>query len=271
MFDCRRYFLLTLLLFAGAFACSKSGSVSAEETASGAHNAALASGNSESLESQLDYVEVITGGVGPEARLPMIIAIHGLGDSPEGFASLMKGFKEPARVILPRGPEAYHNGYSWFPIRGANWDDGAWVDELSRSASRIASLIKTLNRRRPTKGKALVMGFSQGGMLTFTLAAHHPEVVGLALPIGGFLPKSLTPDKGSVSSMPRMLAFNGEADTIIPFRLALDTLKRLKPLGADMKLNGFPKVAHRIPPPMRASIYAEVEAYLDSLEEVNAP
>jgi len=258
------------LLAAALFSVACSGKQAPATSAAPQPVASALAAAEEKIES-LDYVEVITGRAGPEDRLPMIVAIHGLGDSPEGFSGLIRGFGKPARIILPRGPEKYHNGYSWFPIRNTDWEDGAWVTELSRSAQRIAHLVGTLTRKRPTVGKPLVMGFSQGGMLTYTLAAHHPEVFGFAVPVGGFLPKSLTPEQKDVHSMPRLVAFNGEADTIIPFQLALSTLKRLKPLKVDVQLKGFPKVAHRIPPPMRAAVYTEIGAYLDSLPKANAP
>ena len=50
----------------------------------------------------LAYLEVVLGGARPEEPLPMIVAIHGLGDEPHNFAGLFDGFPECARLILPR-------------------------------------------------------------------------------------------------------------------------------------------------------------------------
>ena len=44
---------------------------------------------------------------------------------------------------------------------------------------------------RPTEGRALVAGFSQGGMLTFGLALHHPDLFDGAYPIAGWFPLHL--------------------------------------------------------------------------------
>src|SRR5689334_2813394 len=71
---------------------------------------------------EIHYLEFVTAGADPESPLPMIVAIHGLGDSPQGFRSLLEGFDRPARVILPRGLDVEGEGWSWFPIRARDPD-----------------------------------------------------------------------------------------------------------------------------------------------------
>src|SRR5262245_29161383 len=45
----------------------------------------------------VEFVELTTGGANPSETLPMIIAIHGLGDRPEAFSELFSGFDVKAR------------------------------------------------------------------------------------------------------------------------------------------------------------------------------
>ena len=47
----------------------------------------------------LAFQVVYTAGAEPSQRLPMIVALHGLGDTPARFAALFAGFPEPARVV----------------------------------------------------------------------------------------------------------------------------------------------------------------------------
>ena len=54
-------------------------------------------------------------------------------------------------------------------------------------------------------GKVVVTGFSQGGMLSYALALHHPELIEYALPISGMLPEVLwptTPPPSAASARP---------------------------------------------------------------------
>jgi len=138
---------------------------------------------------QLEYLERVTAGAGPDERLPLVVAIHGLGDRPERFVNLFDGFETPVRLVVPRAPRAWGDGYTWFPLRDPTAGEGEGVvDGLLRSASLIAQLIESVGSQRPTRGTAVVTGFSQGGALSFVLAVKHGELVRLAVPIGGWLP-----------------------------------------------------------------------------------
>src|SRR5450432_2614789 len=58
----------------------------------------------------LDLIEILTAGARDEDTLPMIVAIHGMGDRPENWVDSFAKFPIPARVFLPRAPAAYGNG-----------------------------------------------------------------------------------------------------------------------------------------------------------------
>ena len=136
----------------------------------------------------LEFHEFVTGGASADDKLPLIIAVHGLGDSPKKFAGLLSGFKEPARVVCPRGPVPHGKGYSWFDTRISKGRvTSIDLAEIEEASDRLALLIATLSKSRPTKGKAVITGFSQGGVLSFVVAFRHPDSVGAAIPVGGMV------------------------------------------------------------------------------------
>ena len=53
----------------------------------------------------LGWIELLTPGALAEEPLPLIVAIHGLGDSPERFQELVRTLPFPARVVVPRAPD----------------------------------------------------------------------------------------------------------------------------------------------------------------------
>ena len=213
----------------------------------------------------LDFVEVVTGGANPQSPLPMVVAIHGLGSSPERFSSLIRNFEFPARFVLPRAPEPWGRGSSWFPSPARNnISDPGWIKKLEGSADRIASLIKALSKEKPTVGRAMVLGFSQGGILSFIVAVRHPELVGVSVPIAGFLPEIMVPAKTGNSLYPAVYALHGEADSVIPFKLALRSVSKLKTLGVKVKLSSFPGVKHRIPTPLREELYRRLKNHVEA-------
>ena len=198
---------------------------------------------------KIHYVETILGGAAPEDELPMIVAIHGLGDRPESFAHLFDAFPERARLILPRGLDpAEVGGWSWFPIRARDPDVEALSQGIAHAADELAVAIAELRESRPTRGAPIVTGFSQGGMLTFALAVRHPEVVGVAVPIGGWLPPPLWPKTKVIGEHPPIHALHGTADTAVRYGPTKEALERLHELGYETDLRTYEGVGHVLTP-----------------------
>jgi phospholipase/carboxylesterase len=204
----------------------------------------------------LQYLEIVLGGAQPDEPLPMIVAIHGLGDAPENFAHLFDTFTEKARLVLPRGVDPSEGGgWSWFPLRARDAD----VDGLSRgiasSADAIAEAIAELKSQRPTRGAPIVTGFSQGGMLAFAVAARHPEVVGAALPIGGWLPPPLVPQSLREGvKYPPIHAFHGTEDVAVKYAPTVASVQALTALGVPAELHTYEGVGHVITPEIHRDV-----------------
>ena len=222
------------------------------------------------------YLEFVTADGDPTTELPMIVLIHGLGDSPQGLAPLLAHFDTPARVIAPRGLEPHGPGWSWFPYSSRDPDVEALSASIERAADTLAPAIEALAEQRPTRGKPIVTGFSQGGMLSFTLAVEHGELFSAALPIGGWLPPPQWPTSSSVDPEasppgrpgppgPPIMAFHGDADERVPLaptRAAADALAKA---GYEVELEVYPGVRHEIPPQLRRDLERELREAIAAL------
>jgi phospholipase/carboxylesterase len=209
--------------------------------------ASLSSQRSAETEEELHYVERTTGGASADERLPMIVALHGLGDRPENFARNFDDFRARARLIVPRGLDPYHDGFSWFPISPPRIDLDRVASGTERASRRLASSIASLARQKPTAGRPIVTGVSQGGMLSFALAVLHPEVQGEAYPVAGLLaplhwPSSWAPGKFA----PKLRSFHGEVDPLVPLAVDRQSVDRLASLGIDATLRTYPGVDHTV-------------------------
>ncbi len=197
---------------------------------------------------------MLTGGANPDETLPMVVAIHGLGDDPRSFAGLVHGLAAKARVILPQGLSAHEPGWSWFSGHARDEDVAALSAGVREAADRIAGAVAELAEDRPTAGKPIVTGFSQGGILTFALAVHHPELVDAAFPVGGWLPPPLWP-ASKPARTPPIQALHGTADPAVEFAPTEQAVIQLKSLGFPVTLHAYPGVRHAIPPAMRAQLH----------------
>lgn len=175
-----------------------------------------------------------------------IVAIHGYGDRPENFARVFSGMTLDATIVLPRAPTPQGNGWAWFiSQRGA--DPSTYAAAIGAAAERLASGLKQGVPGSKHNDLPIITGFSQGGMLSWTVTATHPEVVRAALPIGGFLPESLTPN--AAGTVP-IHGFHGDADTVVSYRADADGADRMKRLGWPVTFERYEGVPHTISPSM---------------------
>jgi phospholipase/carboxylesterase len=205
----------------------------------------------------LGYVEVMTGGAHSADPAPLVIALHGLGDIPERFIGLFGTFPAAARIIAPRAGTRHGDGFSWFPPRGISLDLAA--PDIAEAAGTVAAFAEALARRVPTLGKPIVMGFSQGGALSFAIAVRHPSSVSASFPVGAWLPTALWPTARPAHAPP-ILAFHGTADPRVPISLMRPAVARLEQLGYSIRLQEFEGVEHEIPAVVRAALFEALGA-----------
>jgi phospholipase/carboxylesterase len=203
----------------------------------------------------LSYLELVRGGAQAEQRLPLIVMIHGMGDRPGAHWLDVVRVQGPARIVMPQAPKPYYDGYSWFDYRVGDNEPAALARDIAGAAQQLAAALIALREGRPTLGRPIVAGFSQGGMLSNALAVRHPELLALALPIGGMLPEPLWPKQRPADPRnPPIRAMHGVRDDVVPIGPARELTQHLQQLGYDAQLAESANVGHSISPDMLARI-----------------
>jgi phospholipase/carboxylesterase len=207
----------------------------------------------------LVYEERVFGGADADARLPLVVMIHGLGDTPSGIAQVFEGWRARARVVLPQAPTVWgDSGYSWFDVRVSDGRVAALEAGILAAAEKLAAFLEAIVAARPTEGQPIVAGFSQGGILSFALALHHPSRLRLAVPIAGYLPG--VPER--LDATPPIIAFHGTDDDLIPIAGTRTLVTTLRDRGVDVTLHELSGVAHRIPLDATRRFLRVLEAHL---------
>ena len=187
---------------------------------------------------------------------PIVVAIHGRGDSPKNFRELYKRFGGKVRLLVPKAYTPFHTGFSWFDLHEGMTDAelGASVGgALERLHRAVASVVG---------GKRyIVTGFSQGGILSYGFAARYPAEVRYTLPVAGSLPGPLLPGPKQPAAKTR--AFHGEADDVIAAKWGLATVETFKREGADARLTTYPGLGHSISDALLADYFAALAECVD--------
>jgi phospholipase/carboxylesterase len=195
----------------------------------------------------LDALEFVTGDATKDERLPLIVGLHGLGDRPESFAQVFGAFEMKARIVVPRAPRFDGHGYRWFDARTQGGD----VARISREIAAATELVDRMLLELETKHgvRPIVTGFSQGGMLSFAIAARHPDRISASVPIAGWLPPPLWPESKPARA-PIVRALHGTGDSVVPFALDQRTCDHLRELGYDVALDAYERIDHTVTPEM---------------------
>jgi len=193
---------------------------------------------------ELEHVELMTGGAAVTDPVPIVVAIHGLGDRPEAFQLLLDDLAAKARLIVPRAPTPYgtDGGGAWFEMHSG---DEPMTAAVAKAAEEVAALISAVHAKYGGPPRAVVTGFSQGGIVTFALAAARPDLVAAAVPVAGFLPMPMWPaQRPKLRPLPRVLALHGEKDPVVPIQSAKWSIEALRSNGFDVQLRSYPDLGH---------------------------
>ncbi|HYH97426.1 alpha/beta hydrolase-fold protein [Hyalangium sp.] len=166
----------------------------------------------------------------------MIVTLHPMGADPLGAEALFARYPGKARLIIPYGHPS-GGAYFWYfdkdRARGAR-----------AAADRLAPLLAALTAARPTVGKPLVMGLSQGAVVAYAMALAHPESVSAIFPVSGVLPPTLLSHSQASAELPVVHAFHGVADPVFPVALARESVAEMRAAGFHADLREYANVTH---------------------------
>ncbi len=209
----------------------------------------------------LAYKTYLTGTVKANEELPMIVILHFMGSNPDQFFDIILGsFDYPARVIAPYGPYRHDGQYAWFPDDLYNQGEdrqGKFIDE---TAKNLLDNIEIWGQEFPTKGKPICLGMSQGGDISFTLAAKYADRFNLCLPIAGRL---LTDELVENKNAGMIRTHIGTKDPHVPLEGVRKAAKHLLSASLDVDIREYEGVEHTMPEEMVASIHDDIIAAMD--------
>lgn len=191
----------------------------------------------------------------PAAPRRALVLLHGVGGNENHLEVLADGVADDVLVVLVRAPLQLAPGqYAWFNVTfGA---DGPTIDAEQAEASRL-QLIRFIGELQQhwhiAPANTVVAGFSQGGILSASVALTAPQQVGgFAILSGRILPE-LRARVAPREQLAHLSAFigHGEYDSKLPFVWAERSEQWLARLGIDYRLQRYP-IDHGISAAMRA-------------------
>ncbi|HEX2732993.1 MAG TPA: dienelactone hydrolase family protein [Polyangiaceae bacterium] len=190
----------------------------------------------------LEYVLFTTQDASDAAPLPWLVAMHGLGDRPESFGNSLAKLPLAAHIYLLRAPITYGHGFDWFGVRLTD-DPVRLATAIDAATAKVAELIAQLAQAPANLGKPGATGFSQGGILSYSLAVRYPERIAFAAPVGGWLPPASWPRAKPELTVP-IFAFHGANDERLPLADTQRVWDALSAVGISVEQHVYPGLGH---------------------------
>jgi phospholipase/carboxylesterase len=196
----------------------------------------------------LKYITVLPDDYNPEIRYPLLIMLHGFGANMQDLAGLAPVINSRGYVYAcPNAPIAFdlgsgQAGYGWTSPRG-----DATPEELQHAEDSLGEFFdEVLEQFQVTPGRSVLLGFSQGGGMTYRCGLSRAETFAGLVALSASLPdpkelEDRLPDK---RNQPIFIA-HGRSDPLIPAETAAKAHRFLTEAGYSPEYHEY-NMAHEI-------------------------
>jgi phospholipase/carboxylesterase len=168
----------------------------------------------------------------------LMIVLHGLGDSMEGYRWLPQAMQLPwMSYLLVNAPDPYYGGFAWYELNG---DSGPGIE---RSRTMLFELLDAMRGQGFPSEKTTVFGFSQGCLLSIELGARYPHHLAGIIGISGYVhePERLVREFSPQARQQRFLITHGTHDPLIPIEQVRPQMELLRQAGLKIDWREFAK------------------------------
>jgi phospholipase/carboxylesterase len=187
----------------------------------------------------------------------LMIVLHGLGDSMEGYRWLPQAMQLPwLSYLLVNAPDRYYTGFSWYPLDD---DPGSAIE---RSRKLLFELLDKVRGEGFAAEKIVLFGFSQGCLMSIEVGARYPHRLAGIVGVSGYVHEAdrLVRELSPQARQQRFLITHGTRDPLIPIEQVRPQMEMLRQAGLRIDWREFVK-AHTIDDELEMSILRDFVRY----------
>ncbi|WP_225321450.1 alpha/beta hydrolase [Rhizosphaericola mali] len=166
---------------------------------------------------------------------PLLILLHGVGSNDANMFSFADSLPDKFLVVSARGPLTFGPGsYAWFQVDFSTGRPVINENQAEAARKTILKFIKDLKSEQNfDENEVYLLGFSQGGIMSYSVALTEPEKIkGIAVMSGRLLPE-VKPLVASPERLKKLQIFisHGKEDQVLHYPFATDAVSYLDSLG----------------------------------------
>ena len=173
----------------------------------------------------------------PDGKGRLMVMLHGLGDSIEGYRWLPEAMGLPwLNYLLVNAPDDYYGGYSWFDLNDM-------APGIQRCRKQLFDLLDDLRAKNFPAAQITFGGFSQGCLMAIEVGLRYPHRFAGLVGISGwvFEIEKLLKELSPVACQQRILMTHGTGDPLVPIANVRPQIPLLKAAGINVEWREFAK------------------------------
>jgi phospholipase/carboxylesterase len=218
------------------------------------------------MDKKLPLVHLTRQPLPEERNPPLLLLLHGVGSNEHDLFGLAPLLDPRFVVISLRAPNTLAPGsYAWFHVEFTPQGPAINPEEAERSRQM---LIETIGQAVAAFGadpqRVYLMGFSQGAIMSASVALTRPDLVaGAVLMSGRILPeiRTLLAPPEQLEGLP-ILVVHGTADTVLPIHNGRTSRDLLSTLPVKLTYKEY-AMDHEVTPQSLADVQAWLKERLD--------
>ena len=180
----------------------------------------------------------------PAMPSQLVLLFHGVGSTARDLVPLGEALAPhlpDAAIISLQAPDASGPGWQWFSVQGVTE-----ADRPARVAAAMPGFVQAVMQWQQAcavgPARTTLIGFSQGAIMALESTQQAVPLAGRVIALSGRFARA--PHVAPASA--RVHLMHGDADPVMPVRLAVDASAQLQGLGAQVTLDRFPGLGHGI-------------------------
>jgi phospholipase/carboxylesterase len=173
-------------------------------------------------------------------KYPALFVMHGMGSNEQNMLSLVDGLDDHFYIFSVRGHLTQGPGFAYFSIQGYGKPHREIFDE---GISKITTFINDATENYPLdSNQVYLMGFSQGAIVSMTLAASLGNKIKGVVALSGYIPQFVkeeyTLNPGSHLSV---FISHGEYDQVLPKEWGKESVEFFTRHGVPVTFKSYPE------------------------------
>ncbi|MFJ3487404.1 alpha/beta hydrolase [Pseudomonas sp. NPDC090202] len=181
---------------------------------------------------------------------PLIIFLHGYGSDERDLFGLRSELPQDYTYLSVRAPqEVDGGGYKWFSQDTDQAEYEGVTSDVDKSTDLLRTFIEQATEKYATQpDKVILVGFSQGAMMSYQIGLQYPQMVRGIAPLSGKILAALNSRLKPDDSLKPLKVFigHGAADNRVPFTGASEARTVLENLLISPEFHSYAGAGHTI-------------------------